>query len=53
MLFRSVLETVLELLPEVWAVDVAVELPNVTALAARGGSSGAVRAAQLVVSRLT
>ena len=43
----------LELLPEVRAADVAVELPNVTALAARGGSSGAVRTARLIVSRLT
>ena len=49
----DVLETVLELLAEVRAAGVSVELPNVTALAARGGSSGAVRAAQLVVSRLT
>lgn len=48
----DVLETVLELLAEVRAAGVAVELPNVTALAARGGSSGAVRAARLVVSRL-
>lgn len=49
----GVLETVLELLAEVRAAGVAVELPNVTALAARGGSSGAVRAARLIVSRLT
>ena len=48
----GVLETVLELLAEVRAAGVAVELPNVTALAARGGSSGAVRAARLIVSRL-